>query len=426
MKRLRIVAGLLVLVLGPVGVARAAREEIVTLDAGGLVQVEPTVAAELGKRLEHYAVVRLDFAALDERARSAQSLRVRLAQLGFTLDLAPYDIRGRHHREFRTSNGRLIEVPRSPNSVWRGAIEQEPGSEAVLLLLPDLVMGVVSSPHGTFQIEPLFAMVADAPRDLAVLFRPEHIVEDTQVSLQNDVVESPPGEGVRIAPTSEVSETGLPVATVATEADALMYVRYGSAVNAVAQLFITVASVALEKTGALVLQLGEQHYYETSVGQPFDSTDPDVLLRQFREHWNAHHTTIPRDVAHLFTKIDLQGTTIGKSGGAFVWYFPSYAYSLTLVTENVFTVTVHELGHDLGLKHYCVSCDCPTCASKDAPVMCPCARNPETIEYQDHDGCVLRNFVRRYAPGGPLLQGACAASEPAAVSSGIDAPRCDP
>jgi hypothetical protein len=150
------------------------------------------------------------------------------------------------------------------------------------------------------------------------------------------------------------------------------------------------------------------------------------LLRQFKEEWNSHHQTVPRDLAHLFTRIKPNDGIVGKSSGAEVWWNPSDAYSFTFVYESAFNVTVHEFGHDFGLTHYCTSCDCPTCASTDAPVMCPCTRNPNTLEYQDHDGCELRNYVRRFAPGGPLLRNARADGGPANAGSVADALRCGP
>jgi hypothetical protein len=49
----------------------------------------------------------------------------------------------------------------------------------------------------------------------------------------------------------------------------------------------------------------------TSASQPYTSTDPNTLLDQFRVQWTTNHGNVTRDIAHLFTGKELDGSVIG-------------------------------------------------------------------------------------------------------------------
>ena len=58
-------------------------------------------------------------------------------------------------------------------------------------------------------------------------------------------------------------------------------------------------------------------------------TDPNSLLNEFRTVWNSQMTGVARDVAHLFTGRDLDGSVIGIAWIGVVCNNPAYAYGLS-------------------------------------------------------------------------------------------------
>ena len=95
---------------------------------------------------------------------------------------------------------------------------------------------------------------------------------------------------------------------------------------------------------------------------PFTSNVPSVLLGEFASHWTSSQNHIQRDVAHLFTGHNLQGSVIGVAyvGGV---CSPSSGYGLsqsrfTSNMTNRTALTAHELGHNWSAGHCNVSPPC--------------------------------------------------------------------
>jgi len=67
----------------------------------------------------------------------------------------------------------------------------------------------------------------------------------------------------------------------------------------------------------------------TTEPDPYHGDNATNLLEQFRTHWNANHTAIDRDVAHLLTGRDLDGSTIGIAHLGTICLRPAYSYGLS-------------------------------------------------------------------------------------------------
>jgi hypothetical protein len=84
------------------------------------------------------------------------------------------------------------------------------------------------------------------------------------------------------------------------------------------------------------------------------------LLNQFRNQWNTQHSTIVRDVAHHFTRKNIQGSTIGIAWIGVVCNKP-WAYGLAQSDFStsfayVTDLSAHEIGHNWNAGH----CSCPS------------------------------------------------------------------
>jgi hypothetical protein len=123
--------------------------------------------------------------------------------------------------------------------------------------------------------------------------------------------------------------------------------------NSVGLNYQTQLGISFRTTGFLVW---------TTVNDPYSSTNSIIRLCEFRENWNGINW-FPKDTAHLFTGVDLDGDIIGRAyeaalcnpdapgcGGGSLSYGLSQSTFSTNMTDRVI-LTMHELGHNWGACH---------------------------------------------------------------------------
>jgi hypothetical protein len=107
----------------------------------------------------------------------------------------------------------------------------------------------------------------------------------------------------------------------------------------------------------------------SSPADPYTTSVPGSLLDQFRAYWNDQHYYVIRDVAHLMTGRDMEGTVIGIAWLSVTCTSPTAAYGLSQsrFTNNFSSrvaLTAHELGHNWSAQHCNGDADCGImCAS---------------------------------------------------------------
>jgi len=151
---------------------------------------------------------------------------------------------------------------------------------------------------------------------------------------------------------------------IACDADYDFFTKNGASVNN------TIADIEMVMNGVDVIYKRDLDIaYEivhvvvrTASGLPYPSTmtDPDTLLTNFRNEWRSNYTGISRDVAHLFTGKNLDGSTIGVGWVKVVCEGPvagyAYALSQSRFTTNLkdrYSLTAHEIGHNYGCNGHC-------------------------------------------------------------------------
>ena len=149
-------------------------------------------------------------------------------------------------------------------------------------------------------------------------------------------------------------------AELACDADFEYFTKWGS----VANVENRINSIINSNNVLYEAQTGLSHtittiIVRTSSNQPYTQKEASNLLSQFRNHWNANHGNIQRDVAHLFTGKTLAGNTIGIAYLGVVCNIPwAYGLSRSDFSTNfacVTDLTAHELGHNWNAPH----CSCP-------------------------------------------------------------------
>jgi hypothetical protein len=101
--------------------------------------------------------------------------------------------------------------------------------------------------------------------------------------------------------------------------------------------------------------------HDTAAGNPYTTNNSQALLGQMAAHWQSAHTTVQRDIAHLFTGREIDGSVIG------IAYLPgvcSFSQGYGLV-QSRFTgnfafrtgLSAHELGHNFAAQHCDTTCN---------------------------------------------------------------------
>jgi hypothetical protein len=252
----------------------------------------------------------------------------------------------------------------------------------------------------TFRFVPVDHPAAGPHASNLVLYREEDVKIEGGFCGYDDLTEPlEPQEESFEAYDPTVGFATVGVVTVATDADFEYYVKYGSNTNSQIEGIINQASFPYQLEIGFSLSVGPQHVYEI-LPQPYTSTAASALLGEFRHEWNLNHASESRDVAHLFTGKELDGSVIGMAYRGKVWKSPSMAYALSQDHSSVYKIVAHEIGHNFNAIHICdktSETECRECEG-NGPIMCPSLQNQGTLLFSGASVCRILHFTDYYAP----------------------------
>lgn len=275
---------------------------------------------------------------------------------GMVLDLAPHSVRSADHYEvlMDVGGGRLIPVAPQPLNTWRGVKIDEPGSFVAASIDERGVTALIRTAAG----ERLWLEPADG---VHVMYGDDDVL-DLGFTCGMDhkaqpIARAMPMDGGAAGGGGEVCVTELGI-----DADFDYFQDWGSVAgveNRVNQVINTM-NVQYEEDVQITHEI-TTIIVRTSPGAPYTSNDPQGLLTQFRNEWLNNQGLIPRDVAHLFTGKNLNGSTIGIA-----WTLGSICSNATsyCLAQSDFNgafacatdLSAHELGHLWDGAH----CSCPS------------------------------------------------------------------
>ncbi|MFO0829694.1 MAG: M12 family metallo-peptidase [Phycisphaerales bacterium] len=352
--------------------------------------------------------------ALDD----ALAIPVALAGEVRTLDVRRHTVRAPDARLLvDAGDGRLAESPLPPSRTYAGVVVGEPGSSVRLSVIDDGVVALVERADGTrYFIEPL-RRVSDAPIGAAdgrhVAYRSDDVrprglrcgVDDHDFAVARGS-RGPRDEGGIAGATKYL-------VAIACDADYEFFQKNGASLNATVDDIESVLSQV-----DFIYDRDVDIDYEistivvrTSVSDPYVSTDANAMLCEFRTRWNASpESEIKRDVAHLFTGKQLDGSTIGlgwvgvvcnQVASACSGAVGDVAYSIAesrfvgaTMNERV-GLSCHEIGHNWGASHCDGNGDCHImCASingcsgiNGANLKFGAGEQSEIVSYRDGVAC---------------------------------------
>ncbi len=258
--------------------------------------------------------------------------------------------------------GALLPVEAPPVQTFRGTVRGMPEAKVAASFVNGRLRAVVHTPEEKYGVDSVTRLGLPGEADEYVVYRDSdwdsneahscgttlaHYMGEVDVFAQNGAASA----------SASSSGTGLEITDLGLDADFDFYVLNGSDVGAtVADMENIVLNMEpiYEVTG-----IGITYEITTvivrTVSGTYTFTDAQDLLPQFRGVWNSlPESDIRRDVAHLFTGKNLDGTTIGIAYVSVVCGGSAYGLSQSRFSSNLtrrVALTSHEIGHNWSAFH---------------------------------------------------------------------------
>jgi hypothetical protein len=326
--------------------------------------------------LEGFDELSLDPAAMRGEARKGGGLTLATSRGTFEMSLEPFDVRTPGYRAVAVGEGGVVtELPRTPSHAFRGTVKGMEGTQVRLILDGQKVEGIIVTPEEIFFVEP--------ERDFSPAAGPKDFVFYAESNLKQPT----PGEcGTTLAQRvgAEASHAGhdaetfsaakgttpegvfapKPEAEVATEADVEFFKANASDANVtnndILNILTQVDAIYDAQLGIKIRVNFQRVWALADVnGDPYTLTAAGSALDEFRTKYDGSFGTQPlpaRDLTHMFTGKDFDGSTIGIAYISAICDSPGFSYGISQSRFSVNTtqrvaLTAHEMGHNFSASH---------------------------------------------------------------------------
>jgi hypothetical protein len=330
---------------------------------------------ELSKHLRKYDLIKMNPAAAAAQIRKSGRLLLKSSARDFDLQMSPHDMRSPDYSaQVIDSRGVAHPLPKTEVHTYKGYVKGLPDAQARMSLTERGIEGAVFTKHGRYYLQPAQALSKEASADEFVLYESSdlHKHDGTcgvtladEVAAQEGVVKASPTDVIEAEVSGPVNSiTPMKVARISTDADGEYVASLGGASQANTQIqnILSFVEGIYESEIGISFQIVQQNAWADANSDPYTSTAPSTRLGQFRDHWNANFPNTDvnaRAIAHLFTGVNLDGSTIGIASFAVACRNANFAYGLSQqfpfgsasITAQTVVLTAHEIGHNFGASH---------------------------------------------------------------------------
>ncbi|MFH1999150.1 MAG: M12 family metallo-peptidase, partial [Planctomycetota bacterium] len=279
------------------------------------------------------------------------SLDIFLDEQPYTLDLIPKNLRGKNFRvRIQIEDGSYQEVDPPAPMTFHGQVRGKPESEVAASFIDGKLHAMIllsNADSELFFIQPRlqgqgyveynnFEVITDDRWNDGHILNPELTEEELNG-----------GDSVPLGPPSGYFY----LTEIALDADYEFYGKNNYNLNttiADMESVMNGVSTVYERDVQITWVINEI-IVRTSEPDPYDKITATGILNQFQAQWNNHHTDIIRDVAHLMTGKQIEGSTIGLAWvKAICSSWSGYGIVQSRFTQNYdqrVALSAHEIGH---------------------------------------------------------------------------------
>ena len=291
----------------------------------------------------------LDPREIEEAARSGKPVSVDLLGEKIVLLLEPSSLRSARFFATRGCGPDAKAVPLDSPRTFKGTVQGDPTSVVRLSTCNDQVRGYIKDAEGWIFIDPSAvtpsAQMAYTEEDLD----PSVLVNCASAVIPDAITaESTTDDSDTIPPTREAIVS---VMELAVEADYEYYQQFGPLTLAQIETVMNEVDGIYQAELGIAIELVNVTIWD-EVDDPFTTDDASALLGELRSHWLNDNAAIDRDLVHLFTGRDLDGSTVGIAYLGVVCS-NGFGYGLSQRLNPAYDplVVAHEIGHNLGADH---------------------------------------------------------------------------
>ena len=352
--------------------------------------------------LEAARLTRLDLPLLEAREFEVS---IPIENEMMLLRLRPFSVRAEGFQMVRPlADGTFEQVEPGPVRTYRGEVVGGQGGWVAAHLDDEGLTAKLMLTDGTkYVVEPLVSRVVGAGFEDHVVYRSDEAIGE--IDAECGVTGAVMGEG-QWAGMDREDAVGrgtpqLKVAQVACDMDVEWWNAFGTDAGATTRIESIINTVNMQYEP----QVGIRHEITMIVirsqePDPYSSTDSGTLLGQFRSHWLSSMGAFSRDMAHLFSGKNFDGSTIGVAWVGVVCNTNlHYGTSQRLTNFGCQTdLVAHEMGHNWNAPHCSGGCS----ATMNSGLTCSnnfltSSRNT-IIAFKNSRGC-LSNPPPKEPPG---------------------------
>lgn len=310
----------------------------------------------------------LDPGQITRQVKQTRSLTLTTSRGTFEMTLEPRDMRAPGYRAEAWGDKGVRVLERGPVRTYKGTVKGLPGAQARMTIDEETVEGLIITPKELLFLEPAKRYSGTAAKTDFVFYSASDVKEPAgecgntmaEMVAQHSagVSNQPPAKGPQ---PEEVFGPALEIG-ISLEVDFEYFSLPGlgteaATVNQIVSIMNQVEGIIYDPQIGLQFNILHTRVWTTNT-DPYTSSVPSTLLDQFRTSYNlsAPPQAAGRDIAHLFTGRNLNGSTIGiafqpgmecpldPTGGI--------AYGLSQhIDGNRAGLTAHEIGHNLNASH---------------------------------------------------------------------------
>ena len=325
---------------------------------------------ELTKHFRRYDVVKFDRDAATRQVKNRGRMILETSHGNFDLEFSPYDLRSSDYSAQEIGvDGTTHTLPKAPVNTFKASVKDNPRAQARMSVGADGLEGAIIIGTEKYFIQPARTLSKTAQSDEFVFYSVADVTEtdaECGVTLADEVAqaESQAAEADVAAALNPINPISpMAIARIATDADGEYVNGLGGSAAAgdrILQIMNVVDGIYQVEVG-VTFQIVFQNFWTDQNADPYTQTEAADRLNQFRNHWNGRQDGgfgTARSLAHLWTGIDLDGSTIGIASLAPVCRNPNFAYGLSqrfpltgLSDARTVLLTAHEIGHNFAANH---------------------------------------------------------------------------